>query len=118
MSGDIAKATAARDSVIEDLPGCMGHGVAIAQSTLLLSGHFTQNPSPKVLPDSSDRRRWTAWLLQSIVGFLRLAKDRLRAFKGVGRRLIFAFDATVWGHIDIVDFGQRGFGSGLWLMQF
>src|SRR5215469_17191774 len=51
---------------------------------------------------------WTAQLSQSIVGFLRLPKDRPRAFKGVGRGLILTFDATVWGHVHIVDFCQRG----------
>jgi hypothetical protein len=46
----------------------------------------------------------TGWLPQSILGFLRLPENRPRAFKGVRRGLIFALDATVRGHIDIVDF--------------
>jgi hypothetical protein len=52
------------------------------------------------LPVSSDRRRWTRWLFQSIVGFLRLPQNRLRAFKGVGRRFILAFDDLAEATID------------------
>jgi hypothetical protein len=57
-------------------------------------------------------------LPQSILGFLRLAQDRPCAFEGVRRGLIFAFDATVRGHIDIVDFRERRLRSLARLKQF
>ena len=62
------------------------------------------------------RRR--GWLLESILGLLRLAKDRPCALKGVRRGSIFAFDATVRGHLNIVDSRQRGFRSAAGLNQF
>ena len=31
-------------------------------------------------------------------------------FEGFEKIVFFAFDATVWGHIDVADFHQRGFG--------
>src|SRR5580692_9849785 len=37
----------------------------------------------------------TGRLLQSVLGHLGLPKDRLRALKGVGRRLIIAFNPTI-----------------------
>jgi hypothetical protein len=45
-------------------------------------------------------------------------QNRLRAFKGVRHGLIVAFNSTLWGRLNIVDFRQRGFRSGPWLKQF
>jgi hypothetical protein len=39
-------------------------------------------------------------------------------FEGLGEAFLFAFDATVRGHVDIIDFLQRGFGSFARLKQF
>lgn len=67
---------------------------------------------PQKLAEKAKKLGRTGWLPQSIFGLLRLSQDRPCAFKGVRRGLIFAFDAAIRGHVDIVDFRQRGFRSG------
>jgi hypothetical protein len=47
------------------------------------------------------------WLFQSILGNVRLSQDRPRACKGIRRGLIFAFDATIWLHENVINLVKR-----------